>query len=72
MADDVVMESIKRGICKVNFATELRIAYSDGVKKAIRENQDVYDPKKYGSVGREYVKSVVMEKMKVCGCIFRI
>lgn len=72
LADDVVMESIKRGICKVNFATELRIAYSDGVKKAIRENQDVYDPKKYGSVGREYVKSVVMEKMKVCGCIFRI
>ena len=31
--DDAVRESIRRGICKVNFATELRIAYSDGVKE---------------------------------------
>ena len=30
--DDAVRESITRGICKVNFATELRAAFSDGVK----------------------------------------
>ena len=28
--DEAVRESIRRGICKVNFATELRIAFSDG------------------------------------------
>jgi tagatose 1,6-diphosphate aldolase GatY/KbaY len=70
--DITVMESIKRGICKVNFATELRIAYSNGVKKLLQEHPDTIDPKKYGAVGREFVKTFVMEKMKVCGCVNRI
>jgi tagatose 1,6-diphosphate aldolase GatY/KbaY len=72
LADEVVIESIKRGICKVNFATELRIAYSNGVKETLKDNPEVIDPKKFGALGREYVKAVVMEKMKICGCIYRI
>ena len=68
LSDEAVKESIKRGICKVNFATELRIAYSNGVKKVLSENPDVFDPKKYGAVGRENVKQLVMNRMKVCGC----
>ena len=52
----------------MNFATELRIAYSDGVKKVLSENPEVFDPKKYGAVGRENVKQLVMNRMKVCGC----
>lgn len=67
LSDDAVRESIRRGICKVNFATELRIAYSDGVKKVLSENPEVFDPKKYGAVGRENVKQLVMNRMKVCG-----
>ena len=66
LSDDAVKESIKRGICKVNFATELRIAYSEGVKKVLADNPDS-DPKKYGAVGRENVKQLVMNRMKVCG-----
>ena len=30
--DEAVREAIRRGICKVNYATELRIAYSNGIK----------------------------------------
>lgn len=67
LSDEAVRESIKRGICKVNFATELRIAYSDGVKKVLAEDPDVYDPKKYGAVGRENVKQLVMNRIIVCG-----
>ena len=65
--DDAVRESIRRGICKVNFATELRIAYSDGVKKYLAENPDGFDPKKYGAVGMENVTALVKEKICVCG-----
>lgn len=68
LTDEAVQESIKRGICKVNFATELRIAYSDGVKKVLSEAPDTFDPKKYGAVGRENVKQLVMNRMRVCGC----
>lgn len=67
LTDEAVMESIRRGICKVNFATELRIAFSDGVKKVLSEAPDTFDPKKYNAVGRENVKQLVMNRMKVCG-----
>ena len=61
-------ESIKRGICKVNFATELRIAYTDGVKEFLAANPDAFDPKKYGKAAMEHVKEIVKLRMKMCGC----
>ncbi len=66
--DDAVRECIKRGICKVNYATDLRIAFSGGVKEYLAANPDAFDPKKYCSVGREKVKEYVKSKMLVCGC----
>lgn len=65
--DDAVRECIRRGICKVNYATDLRIAFSKGVKAYLKENPDVFDPKKYSAVGREEVKQYVMSKILVCG-----
>ena len=65
--DDTVRECIRRGISKVNFATELRIAYSNGIKAYLQENPDAFDPKKYGAVGMSYVTELVKEKIKVCG-----
>ena len=70
--DDVVKECVKRGICKVNYATDLRIAYTKGVKEILAENPDVFDPKKYGTRGREYVKQYVVDKMQVVGSTNRI
>ncbi len=52
----------------MNFATELRIAYSNGVKQFLKDNPDAFDPKKYGVVGMEYVTRVVKDKIAVCGC----
>lgn len=69
--DEAVRESIRRGICKVNYATELRIAFSDGVKAVLKDNPDTIDPKKYGAAGKNHVKAFVMDKMKNCGCAGR-
>lgn len=66
--DSKIQESIKRGICKVNYATELRIAFTNGVTKYLKENKDAIDPKKYNKSGMEEVKKFVKEKIKVCGC----
>ena len=65
--DDTVRECIRRGISKVNFATELRIAYSNGVKKFLQDNPNAFDPKKYGIVGMDYVRETVKEKIRICG-----
>ncbi len=65
--DDTVRACIARGICKVNYATDLRIAFTKGVSVYLKEHPDAFDPKKYNAQGREEVKQYVMEKIKVCG-----
>ncbi len=68
LSDDDVRECVSRGICKVNFATELRVAYTDAGKKLLAEKPDTFDPKKLGVVGMEAVKELVKNRMLVCGC----
>ena len=65
--DEAVQKSIELGICKVNFATELRIAYSNGVKAYMQKDPEVFDPKKYSKVGMEEVTKLVCEKIALCG-----
>ena len=69
--DEAVKECIKRGICKVNYATDLRIAFSKGVNEVLKEHPETIDPKKYNAAGREEVKKYVISKMKVCGSVGR-
>lgn len=64
--DEDVVKAISLGICKVNFATELRVAYTDAVKECIHQDPSVYDPKKYGALGREAVTDLVRHRIKIC------
>ena len=68
LSDQDVVECIQRGICKVNFATELRVAYTDGIKELIKEKPETFDPKPLGKAGMERVKALVKDRMQVCGC----
>ena len=68
LSEEDVRECVERGMCKVNFATELRAAYTDAVKKLLEEKPETFDPKKLGVVGMEAVKEQVMIRMKMCGC----
>jgi tagatose 1,6-diphosphate aldolase GatY/KbaY len=65
--DESVRQAIKLGICKVNYATELRVAFTNGVSRAFKENPSVFDPKVYSAAGREEVKKLVKVKMINCG-----
>lgn len=69
LSDEDVMECVKRGMCKVNFATELRVAYTDAMKKLYEEDPGTFDPKKFGVKSMEAVKELVKSRMKVCGCV---
>ena len=68
LSEEDVRECVERGMCKVNFATELRVAYTDAVKKLLAEKPETFDPKKLGVVGIEAVKEQVIARMKMCGC----
>lgn len=62
-----VRACIALGVCKVNYATELRITFSDAVKAALAAKPNQFDPKKYLGAGREAVKARVMELIRLCG-----
>ncbi|OYO59409.1 fructose-1,6-bisphosphate aldolase, class II [Lachnotalea glycerini] len=66
LPDTTVIKAIELGICKVNFATELRAAYTKGVRKILDSDVDVFDPKKYGTAGRTEVKELVKHKITIC------
>jgi len=68
LEDDVVRDCIARGICKVNIATDFRIAYTQAVRDFLSKDPGCIDPKKFGEAGREAVKKIALERILVCGC----
>lgn len=64
---DQVRACVERGICKVNYATELRITFTDAVKAYIAQKPDNFDPKKYLAAGRDAVKARTIELIRLCG-----
>ena len=68
LTDEEVSDCVGRGICKVNFATELRAAYTKAVRELLAADEKAFDPKAYGKAGIASVKELVKGRMKVCGC----
>ena len=63
--DEDVQHAIKLGICKVNFATELRVAYTQAIRSCLAINCTVFDPKKYGSLARDSVIEIVRHRIQI-------
>lgn len=64
--DEMIRKTIELGICKVNFATELRAAMTAAVRQAL-EDEGIIDPKKFMGPGREAVRQLCIHKIKLCG-----
>lgn len=67
LSEKAIRECISRGIAKVNFATELRQAYTEGVKEYLLSDPDCFDPKKYGRTAMKKVQEAVIRRIAVCG-----
>jgi tagatose 1,6-diphosphate aldolase GatY/KbaY len=65
--DEIVKKTIELGICKVNIATDLKIPFSNAVKKYFAENPDANDPRKYLTPGKKAMEEIVIHKIKMCG-----
>lgn len=66
--DKDVRECIKRGICKVNVATELKIAFADALKSYLIENPAANDPRHYMKPAKLAMKEIVKKIITTCGC----
>lgn len=69
--DEDVQRAISLGVCKVNFATELRAAYTEATRQTLSGDPALYDPKKFGAPGREAVTKLVRHRIAVCGACKR-
>ena len=66
LSDEVLKDCIAAGITKINFATELRQAYTNGIKAEFAKGPEVFDPKIYMRGAIDNIKEVLRHKINIC------
>lgn len=64
--EEQVRKAISLGITKVNIATELKIPFSDNLRKYLVEHPEANDPRKYMADAKKAMAQVVKEKILMC------
>lgn len=62
--EEMIRESTKYGICKVNIDTDLRLAMTAEIRRVLIENPKEFDPRKYLGPGRDAITKMVQHKIK--------
>ena len=62
--DEMLHEASLRGVSKINVDTDLRLAMTGAIRKALIENPEVFDPRKYMQPARELIKETVQHKIR--------
>lgn len=63
-----IRRAISLGVCKVNVATELKIAFSDALKAYLLSHPTASDPRHYMVPAKAAMKDVVRKVIHDCGC----
>lgn len=72
ISDEDIRKIIECGISKININTELQVVWSNGIKEYIKNNNDVYDPRKIISSGEENMKKAISDKLHLVDSCNRI
>ncbi|MCA1321649.1 class II fructose-1,6-bisphosphate aldolase [Bacillus tianshenii] len=70
--DESVTKALQYGVAKVNFSTELKIAFASELKNYLQENPDQIDPRKYLVPAMEAVSTIVEKKIELLGSSQRV
>ena len=62
-----IQEAIKKGITKINIATELKIPMARALQLYFQAHPEGNDPRKYMGLAKDEVKKVVRLKIQLCG-----
>jgi fructose-bisphosphate aldolase class II len=60
-----IKEAVKRGITKVNIDTDIRLAFTAGIREFLYENPNVFDPRKIISAAKREIREVIASKIKI-------
>ena len=67
IADDDLAQACQHGIAKVNVDTDLRLAFTVGVREVLQKNPKEFDPRKILGPARDLMAQLIEHKMKVLG-----
>ncbi|KPJ85344.1 hypothetical protein AMJ57_03385 [Parcubacteria bacterium SG8_24] len=65
--DDAIRQAIRRGIRKINIDSDLRLAFTAGLRRALMEETGTIDPRKLMTPSKRLMKDVVRKKMRLFG-----
>ena len=65
--ENKIKTAIFCGVSKINFNTDLQIAWTNSIKAYLEYNKDVYDPRKIIRSGEKALKRVISEKNTIIG-----
>jgi fructose-bisphosphate aldolase class II len=65
--DNLIKQAVKTGISKINTDTDLRIAFTAGVREYLSKNPEVFDPRKIIGLARDIMQQVVEDRIKIFG-----
>ena len=61
--DDILHTASISGVSKINVDTDLRLAFTGEIRKALAENPSAFDPRKYLTPAREKITEIVEHKI---------
>ncbi|MEX0877982.1 MAG: class II fructose-bisphosphate aldolase [Candidatus Spechtbacterales bacterium] len=67
ISDEDMKKLVDMGFNNIHISTELRVAYTDALRKSLEENPDEVAPYKYLDVARNAVAEVVKQKLEIFG-----
>lgn len=62
--EDMLRQAATSAVCKINIDSDLRLAFTAGLRKVMANDPGAFDPRAYLKVGRDNVKSLVSHKIK--------
>lgn len=67
--EDMLRQAAKMAVCKINIDSDLRLAFTAGVREYFANNPGHFDPRQYLTPARNNIKAVVKHKIEdVLGC----
>ncbi len=67
--EDMLRQAAKMAVCKINIDSDLRLAFTAGIREYFANNPSHFDPRQYLTPARNNIKALVKHKLvNVLGC----
>ena len=61
--EEMLRKAASMAVCKINIDSDLRLAMTAGIRQHLAEHPDHFDPRQYLTVGRDYIRELVKDKI---------